>query len=279
MNAIFNVADSLKMFEGKWNADTASNLLDTVFYIGDRSYSQYDIAKYLAGKRLLKRINLDRQILDRTRSFINEEIIAYEESKLPEKYPDYKHLLEEYHDGILLFNLTEDKVWQKAIEDSAGLDNYYNSLPVKHRWEKRIAVTKYVYSDSALTDPLIKAAKTRAKKDLNETELSSKICPQDTIVCVHFTEIKYERGDNAIADSITWEKGSVLQTRDGQKNILYFVDAVLPEQDKTLADARGIYTADYQTYLENQWIEELRGKYEINVNQEVLSAIKKDQGQ
>jgi peptidyl-prolyl cis-trans isomerase SurA len=279
LTAIFKVADSLKMYEGVWNADTASNLLDTVFYIGDKSYSQYDIAKYLAGKRMVKRRNLDQQIKDRTQSFINDEIIAYEGSKLPDKYPEYKHLLEEYHDGILLFNLTEDKVWQKAIEDSAGLENYYNSLSEKHRWEKRIAVTKYAYNDSALITPLLKAAKTRAKKKLDKTALSKIVCPQDTVVCVDFTEIKYEMGDNAIADSITWKKGSFLQTRDGQKYILYYVDAVIPEQDKTLSDARGIYTADYQTYLENQWIEELRGKYEIRVNQEVLNALKKEQGQ
>jgi peptidyl-prolyl cis-trans isomerase SurA len=53
------------------------------------------------------------------------QVLQYEEDQLPEKYPEYKHLIQEYHDGILLFDLTDQMVWSKAVEDSAGLETYY----------------------------------------------------------------------------------------------------------------------------------------------------------
>jgi peptidyl-prolyl cis-trans isomerase SurA len=279
MEPIYKLADST-MYLGTWNPDVAKNLVDTVFYIGDKVYTQYDIAKEIAKKRIISRnTSLENQIWSKVKKFIDDEIIAYEEGQLPEKYPEYKYLLQEYHDGILLFNLTEDKVWHKAIEDSIGLENFYNSLPEKYKWEKRIAMTKYTYSDSALFSPLMKAAKNRAKKGLDATAVSKVICPMDSLPCISFTELKYERGDNAVADSIAWVKGSYLTTRDGDKYILYYVDAVLPEQEKGLSDARGLYTADYQSYLEKQWIDELRSKYAIEVNEDTLNKLKEQQGQ
>jgi peptidyl-prolyl cis-trans isomerase SurA len=268
------------MYDGTWNPDTAKNLLDTVFVIGDKAYLQYDIAKHVAERRITsRRSSLDGQIRGRVLKYMEDEIIAYEQSKLPEKYPDYKHLLEEYHDGILLFNLTEEKVWHKAIEDTAGLENFFNTLPEKYKWEERIAVTKYSYSDSALIAPLLKVAKSRAKKGQDIERVSEIVCPGDSIPCVSFTVSKYERGDNAVADSLTWKKGTYLPTQDGEKYVVYYVDAVLPEQEKGLTDARGLYTADYQSYLENQWIEELRSKYTIVVNEDALSRLKEEQGQ
>lgn len=279
LKAVYEVADS-SMYDGTWNPDVAKDLLDTVFFIGDKVYTQYDIAKHVSERRIASRRSpINAQIKSRTLKFIDEAIIDYEQAQLPEKYPEYKNLLEEYHDGILLFNLTEDKVWHKAIEDSTGLENYFNSLPEKYHWEERIVITKYTYSDSTLITPLLKVSKSRAKKGWDKEKVSSIICPQDSVPCISFTEIKYEKGDNAVADSLTWKKGSYLTSRDGDNFILYYVDAVLPVQEKNLTDARGLYTADYQTFLEEKWIEELRNKYTIVVNEEVLNSLKKEQGQ
>jgi peptidyl-prolyl cis-trans isomerase SurA len=74
-----------------------------------------------------------------------------------------------------------------------------------------------------------------------------------------------------------WEKGAYLVTKDKTNCLLYYVDNLLPEQFKTLADARGLYTADYQSYLEKQWIQELRNKYPVEINQEILSRIRAEE--
>ncbi len=276
LEELYKVADS-SLYTGNWNPGVTKDMLKPVFSIGDSTYTQYDIAKYIASVRHSKRVGLNNSVYEKAIDYINDRIMNYEIDRLPDKYPEYKYLLEEYHDGILLFNLTEDMVWRKAVEDSAGLQKFYDELPEKYQWESRVAITKYSYKDSTLTDKLIKAAKSRLKKGLSTEDVSKLVCPEDTIPCVSFVELKYEKGDNAIADSIPWKAKANLVSRDKNNIILYYVDAILPPQTKQLSDARGLYTADYQTYLEQLWIKDLRAKYTIDINEDVFNEIKKEE--
>jgi peptidyl-prolyl cis-trans isomerase SurA len=266
------------IFKKTWNPDVAKDLTAPVFTIGDKTYTQYDLAKFISTKKFIPNTpSFAVSIRQRLFSYIDEKIYDYEISQLPKKYPEYRYLLEEYHDGILLFNLTEDKVWKQAVDDSTGLENYYNSLPEKYSWGKRLAITKYSYKDSLLASKILKLAKNRIKSGLSAADMSKSICPLDSLPCLSFVELKYEKGDNAIADSMTWKKGSYIVTKDKENHLIYFVDDILPEKTKTLKDARGLYTADYQTYLEKQWIQELRNKYTISINQDILNQIRAEE--
>jgi len=277
LEELYQFADS-NLYTGTWNPEVAKNMLKPVFSIGDSLYTQYDIAKYIATTRHYKRgrditIGIRTKVMDYT----DECVLNYEIAQLPQKYLDYRYILEEYHDGILLFNLTEDMVWRKAVEDSIGLEKFYNELPEKYQWEPRIALTKYSYTDSTLTKALIKVAGSRIKKGMTAQDISDRLCPGDSIYCISFVELKYEKGDNAIADSIPWKTKTHLVTRDKDNFVLYYVDALLPQQTKLLSDARGLYTADYQSYLEKLWIDDLRAKYAITVNEDLLNEIKKEE--
>jgi peptidyl-prolyl cis-trans isomerase SurA len=277
LNAIYALADT-NMRMGTWNPDKAKGLNEPVMIIGYKTYTQYDIAKAVCTQRFGNRsMSIPVAIRKRLMNYIDDELDNYEMNQLPKRYPDYKNLLEEYHDGILLFNLTEDKVWKKAVDDSTGLQRFYDSLPVKYEWGTRLALTKYTYKDSTLTDLLINLARKRAKAGTNAEELSKKLCPDDSVPCVSFVELKYERGDNSVADSMEWKKGSHLVSKDKDNTVLYYVDAVLPKQLKTLKDARGLYTADYQSYLEKKWIQELRKKYTIKINEDVLAEVRSEE--
>ena len=276
LEELYTVVDS-SIFTKEWNPGVAKEMTKPVFSIGDSTYSQYDVAKYIAKVYVSKRGKLLNQVNNAVMNYIGKKIRNYEVTQLPNKYPDYKYLLEEYHDGILLFNLTEDMVWRKAVEDSVGLQKFYDELPEKYKWDSRILITKYSYKDSTLTETLVKAAKSRRKKSLTAQDISGIICPQDTIPCISFVELKYEKGDNAIADSIPWKPKANLLTRDKNNIILYYVEAILPPQVKELNDARGLYTADYQTYLEKLWIDELRAKHSININEAVFNEINKEE--
>ncbi len=77
-----------------------------------------------------------------------------------------------------------------------------------------------------------------------------------------------------MADSLKWKKGAYLASKDKYNFALYYVDDILPAQIKKLSDARGLYTADYQTVLEEKWIEKLRSKYTIEINEEVLEDLR-----
>ncbi len=274
IDTLYSIVDT-SIIEKNWDPELAKDLNEPVFRIGDRVYNQYEIAKHLTTvRRGIRVLPLDQWIRKTITNFANEEVLNYERDLLPSMHSDLKYLLEEYHDGILLFNLTEDIVWQKAIEDSLGLKKFYNELPEKYSWEERISISKYTYADSSLIQALLKTAKVKAKKNLSAEQISFQICPQDSVPCLKVVEMKYEKGDNAVADSLTWKKGSYLTSRNKDKHVLYYVDAILPAQTKQLNDARGLYTADYQSFLEKQWIEELRNKYTIKIDEEILNDIK-----
>lgn len=267
-------------YQGKWNPEKAKDMKAPVLQIGNKTYTQYDLAKYIAKHRFEKINNTFTTNLDRNvKNFRINCIMSYGKEQLPSKYPDYKNLLEEYHDGILLFNLTEDKVWKKAVQDSAGLQKFYDQMTNKYKWKERVKLSKYTYSDSTLTAELLKLAKKRSKTGASGKDLSLKLCPKDTVPCLNVKEVTFEKGENAIADSITWKKGAYWSTKNKGKNVLYYVDDLLPVQIKKLNEARGLYTADYQTYLEKKWVDSLRKKYDIKVNQDVLQQIKKEQGE
>lgn len=275
-DTVLKLIDST-IYENKWDPGVAKDLHEPIITIGDKNYTQYDLAIHISKERRnLRAMELERWFYLILPEFIDNSVIDYERDKLPEKYPELKYLLEEYHDGILLFNLTEDEVWQKAIDDSVGIEKFYNELSEKYSWDERISITKYSYTDSLLIDPLLEVAKTKTKKDLSSKDIISKLCTEDDANCMKITDSKYEKGDNALVDSIPWKKGEYIVSKDKYNFVLYYVNEILPAQEKTLDDARGLYTADYQSLLEDQWVEKLRNKYSIEFNEEVMDEIRSE---
>jgi peptidyl-prolyl cis-trans isomerase SurA len=195
-------------------------------------------------------------------------------AKLPEENLDYKYLLKEYHDGILLFNLTNDVVWTKAQKDTIGLETFYKNKADKYQWNERIFVNLYKFKDNSFTSKLPTLIKKQVKKKLEMDFLYENLCPTDSTPCVELEKKTYEKGQDAFADKLTWEKGSYISESDDDWNYLYYVVNTKKKTDKTLSEAKGLYIADYQTYLENQWVKDLRLKYEVVINNEVLENLK-----
>ena len=109
------------------------------------SYTQADFAQYLFDSmRRQKGKDLDMILNDQLDAFIEAKMIAYERSILIYKYPDYKALVTEYHDGILLFEIMEKEVWKKAVNDSDGIQAYYDAHIENYMWEDRMNVELYL---------------------------------------------------------------------------------------------------------------------------------------
>ena len=88
-------------------------------------------------------------------------VLQYEKDRLDQKYPEFRYLMEEYHDGILLFNITDDKVWSKAVKDTAGLQQYYDLHKKNYKWQTRADVSKYSTRDSSLEAKIVHYAPQR----------------------------------------------------------------------------------------------------------------------
>jgi len=196
--------------------------------------------------------------------------MAYEDGQLENKYPEFKALMREYHDGILLFDLTDQKVWTKAIKDTTGLKDFYEKNKNNYLWPERLEASIYSFKDAKM----IKSARKLLKKGLTNEQILSRLNHDSTIV-VSIEHKKYVKGDNKLIDGIAWTKGITADmATDTTHTGFVVVNALLAPEPKLLSEAKGIITADYQNYLEKEWIAMLRAKYPVKVNRDVLQSIK-----
>nr|WKN38553.1 peptidylprolyl isomerase [Tunicatimonas sp. TK19036] len=211
-------------------------------------------------------------------AFEAESLLAYEKNHLADKYDDYRRILQEYRDGILLFDIMEEKVWSKAVEDSVGLRQYFESHREDYRWKERVQAT--------IMDAQSETILNQAKKQLGEVNgpLSDEKISQlesalnkKTPLALQIHQGFYERGEERpsveeVIDKITWEPGTYTVEENGRFYYILVHD-VLPPKLKELDEIKGIVIADYQNDLDQQWIAALREKYPVEIHEDVLQYV------
>ncbi|MCF8465419.1 MAG: peptidyl-prolyl cis-trans isomerase [Flavobacteriales bacterium] len=274
LDAVASRLDS-SLVEGKWDAEAAKDLKATVFTIGKDNYTQADLAAYIGSHQSRRKEEPLVVILNGLyNQFVEESLLAYEEAKLPQKHPEYKALLKEYRDGILLFDLTDNKVWSKAVKDTAGLKSFHEKNSDKFMWGKRLDAEIYHCQKDSIVEPLKAALAKKAKKGKPTKEEILQEFNANSQLNLRVEQGNYEENDEEILKNAKWEKGLYGPFKDGQNQVLILVNSVLEPTAKSLKEARGLVTADYQNFLEKEWIAELRGKYKYTANRELLKQIK-----
>jgi len=259
-------------FKGKWDINSASKLKKTIFSIGEKELSQQDFSKFLK-RTQTKRPPVDVSVLvnQKYEAFKRMKLLEYKDSKLDEEYPDFAYLMEEYHDGILLFNLTEELVWKKASDDTIGLKDFYEKNKENYRWEKRILATVY----SCLDETIAKQTRELIASGLDLEKIMDTV-NRSSQLNLKYERSRYEMGDNELVDQVDWKVGvSENAEMEGRINFVH-VQEILEPTYKTLDDSRGLITADYQEYLEKEWIKSLRDKYSYKVDSEILDELRKE---
>lgn len=257
------------LYQRKWDADTASKLNKTLFRIGKEKYTQYDFAKYLESKQnRIKKAPIENFFQSTYDEYVDEKAIEFLDERLEEIYPDFGRLMKEYRDGILLFELTDQKVWSKAVKDTAGLESFYRENKEDYMWGERLQASIFTVTDRAMLAEIRRKASGGTKPQEILDMYNS-----DSLQVVNVESDKFSVGENEFIDKIEWEKGISRSFRENGQSLFVMVHKVLPPEPKTLNEARGIITADYQNYLEKQWIQQLRDKYTVEVNEKVLESI------
>ncbi len=206
--------------------------------------------------------------------FVNEQCMKYEETQLEAKYPDFKSLMREYEEGILLFEATKVLVWDKASEDSLGLAKFFETIKGKYRWEDR-AVSS-VYRISIENKDQVDAIRAYAQ-DHSADEVKAKFNTEEKIL-VNVESRTFEKGKSQELKSVEWKKGAMSPVDENArtKTIRFIkIEELLPPADKTLSEARGYVVADYQDTLERKWVDELKSAYKVKVNDKVLESLVK----
>ena len=216
----------------------------------------------------------DAVIDDLIQRFSDEKLIAHEDSKLEEKHDDFRLLINEYHDGILLFELTDKMVWSKAVKDSAGLVTFHANNTNEFMWGERLDFSAYTCENDQIASQVENALKNgESVRELRESML------KDQPLAIKIEEGLFLKGSNNWADSLfvsksngTFDEGAniIKLPAGGDAIVVMDVRGFVPETPKTLEEARGQVIASYQDHLEVEWVETLLKKYSVNVNEEVL---------
>lgn len=251
----------------------------TLFTLGDSAYTYRQFFLYLASFRVPQSqgSNIAAFITNKFNDFINECVYAYEDTQLEKKYPEFRYLVQEYHDGILLFNLMDDKIWSYASEDTSGLEAFYALNKQNYTWDTRAVISLVNITDTILYDTLVSILNTIGSvENINNDSINKLICPNTSKPCVTVISETIEKGHNQVLDSMKWIEGEVsgLYSSQGKQQFIV-IHKILPPAIKKLNEARGLIIADYQKVLEDQWIKELRNKADIKVNTKLLKKIKK----
>lgn len=255
--------------KGKWNASKLKS--DKVmFTLADQKFTQKQFAKYLEKNYRAVRSTDNKTLVEKQyANFQKAEILAYEERQLDNKYPEFKALMKEYHDGILLYEVMTDKVWNKAIKDTAGLRVYFNANNNKYVWGER--VNAYVYECSS-KEVAAKVA-TLLKSDTISSKTIIGIINKDSELNLRVRTGKFETATTSYLKNQVIKKGVNPVYQFENKFYVVKVDELLPAGPKLLSEAKGAATSDYQTYLEKQWLEEIAKKHPIIVNKQVLYSL------
>ncbi len=252
----------------------------TIFSLGkDGKTSLGQFEDYL-GRASRKRIRMagntstDEAVRALFDDFVEEECLRYEERHLEEKYPDFKALMREYEEGIMLFEATKIEVWDRASQDSVGLADFFKTIEGKYKWKQRAQVSMYSLKPEAKDK--IDAVREFAKNNPPNKVLTQFTEGETAILTVR--EETFEEGRNEVLDKMKWMAGELSTTEEGRKDQgLSFmkIEKIIPPGDKSLDDARGYVVADYQDFLEKKWIAELSKKYKVEINQKVFDSLVK----
>jgi peptidyl-prolyl cis-trans isomerase SurA len=255
----------------EWTADKAEGMTAEIFSFAGKSYSQEDFANFIENTQ---RFNVGQSKIDYLnqlyKNYVNTELIEFEKTQLATKYPQYKSLLQEYRDGILLFEINDQKVWSYAIKDTAGLQKFYEANKNDHQWEERVDARIF----TSLNKKTIKKAYKYVKSGKLRNDSIINLLNEDSQLNINFESGRYEVAQNDYLKDKNWKEGVNKPVMQDNKYVLIAIDKVLPPGPKALKEARGAYTAAYQEYLEKQWVDELKAKYKVTINKDVLYSIK-----
>ena len=264
-----NLVDKNAFGTGTWEIPTLSRDRVVATFANEKIY-QSEVLEFWAKNQNQSseavRVEFLRVLFN---AYSNDRMIAYEDGQLESKHADFRNLVREYKEGILLFDLTQEAVWNKAAQDSAGIANHYELIKEDYRWEDRVQATYWVTTDEKLAK---KIAKWTAK---NKVDKVKELLENEDALSVAIQNGTYEKDDNSVIVAV-WQQDSgtfgPIELDNGSFAVVQ-IDEFIPSAPKALNEIKGLVIASYQDTLEKEWINALKLKFEVNVNENAKSVL------
>jgi peptidyl-prolyl cis-trans isomerase SurA len=260
-------------FEGKWDANLAAKYKKTLFTLDGIDYNQQAFVAFLdlSQKRAPKSASAEQAVYGLYQTYVDQTVMEYENGRLEAKYPEFRMLVNEYRDGILLFDLTQEKVWNKASKDSVGLHSYYELNQNNYMWPERVKANLF----SCESEKIAKKVEKMVVKGSSISEVEAKFNQESQLVVVAESGT-FSRGKNQGVDRAEWVTGKTSTVFVNNRFIVVQINEVLPVQPKQLDEARGLIISDYQRQLEINWIESLKARYKVTINEDVFRSLESE---
>ena len=272
LTEFYKLAASKKLTDSTFIVE-ATKLNKPIFSFASKNYSQIDFAKFLKENPVSEKSSPKEIIDEKLDEFVDQELLDYEDSQLENKYEDFRLLMQEYHDGILLFEVSNREVWDKASRDTQGLTKYFNSHKADYKWEKPHFKGYVVLCKEKETLSEAKQIIKKAPKDSIEKFLRTRL--NEPVQRVKIEKGLFVQGENKVVDDQIF-KSNDKYIPTAEYPYFYVSGKLLKTKPEDFSDVRGLVTADYQEYLDKTWIKALRSKYEVVVDQNVLKTVKKN---
>lgn len=273
-------AKNLKWFYANLDSSYFKNKFDysqlktdkPLFVLNKVPFTQKQFAQHINDNSKFIRNGSFKDIIDEHyKSWEKTEILEYERGLLEKKYPDFKLLMNEYHDGVLLFEIMSNEVWNKASKDTVGLMSFFEANKDKYAWGKRIDAMVYeclndevgnkIYGMIAKNDTI--SSKTIISEINKDSELNLKVKTN-----------KYELSSTPFLEGHDLVKGLNKPYEFNGKQYVIYVNEMIEPMPKELAECRGLVISEYQNYLEDTWMKELKAKYPVIVHKDILYNLK-----
>ena len=232
-----------------------------------RSFEQQGLRDAIADMKVQQRIEQSGGTLT------GQQVMQARADSLAAVDPEMKYLIQEYHDGLLLYEISNREVWERAEKDETGLRAWFDAHKKDYAWQephyKGIAYHVKTKAD-------VKAVKRSIKKVPFEqwAEVLRTTFNADSVIRVRVEKGIFKAGDNGTIDRLVFK---LKQTTFDAENADYPIEAVYGKKQKKYpddyTDVRGEVVADYQQMLELEWVKSLRQRYPVQINQEILKTV------
>jgi peptidyl-prolyl cis-trans isomerase SurA len=202
-------------------------------------------------------------------SWKGEQLIAYYTDNLEQEFPDFKNVMDEYRDGLLLFDLMEKEIWDKSKTDTIGLQNFYNLNKSKYNWKERFDVDILSSTDATV----IESAQKMLRKGKSIEYIKSKLNKNDKVAIMVKSGL-FEKNYDILDKIPNLTVGANNTFKDANYSFIVHVKNTKPAETKALEDCKSKVINDYQQYLESTWVDELKKEFKISINNAVFENVK-----
>jgi len=254
--AMLAASDS-SLNEGNWNPPLHLNSTEPLFSLKGKGYSVGEFLSYVQRSQKPNKLPFRGYMEQLYNNFVDASILKLVEDRIVSENPTYSYLLKEYYEGILLFEIMEREVWNKASEDSTGQRAYYDSHISAYMAGERANSVLYSSKAPDFSAPLKEIIASGEEDKIQEFVGARKIKVETGI---------YQKDEKSVLQKIPWEKGVYAAENNGIYYLAWLKD-ILPPGPMSFEESRSHIISDYQAYLEETWIDQLKQKYTVKVNE------------